>query len=79
MATTGNKVASDCGDRIRLAVRSYGLQKQLAAEVGISDTELSKFLDSQLPKLARLLSALGLEVVEAGEVDDLKRSLKRYL
>ena len=79
MATTGNKVSSDCSDRIRLAVRSYGLQKQLAAEVGISNAELSKFLDTQLPKMSRLISALGLEVVESGEVEDLKRSLKRYL
>jgi hypothetical protein len=74
--TTGKEVSAS---RIRAAVRSYGLQKQLAAEIGTSDANLSKFLDGQLPVFLRLLDLLDLEVVDRGEVDDLRRVLKRCL
>lgn len=74
--TKGNKVSVD---KVRNAVKAYGLQKQIAAELGTSDANLSKFLDSQLPLFGRLLEVLGLEVVERGEVDELKSVLKRYL
>ena len=75
MATTGNLVS----DRIRAGVKAYGLQKQLASELGMSDADLSKFLEGQLPKFARLLEALQLEVVDGGHVSDLKRVLKAVL
>ena len=75
MATTGNLVS----DRIRAGVKAYGLQKQLASELGMSDADLSKFLEGQLPKFARLLEALQLEVVDGGPVSDLKRVLKAVL
>lgn len=74
--TKGNKVSVD---KVRNAVKAYGLQKQIAAELGTSDANLSKFLDGQLPLFGRLLEVLGLEVVERGEVDELKSVLKRYL
>jgi transcriptional regulator with XRE-family HTH domain len=76
MATTGISVS----DRIRTAVKAHGgLQKQLAAELGMADPELSKFMEGQLPKFARLLDTLGLEVVEKGHVSDLRRVLKEVL
>lgn len=76
--TTGNSVSNSVG-LIRSAVKSHGLQKQLAYELGISDANLSKFLEGQVPMLGRLLEVLGLEVVEKGEVADLRRVLKRVL
>jgi uncharacterized protein YidB (DUF937 family) len=66
-------------NRLSEAVRSFGLQKQLAAEIGISDTELSRLLHEQAPRLIRVMSVLGLELADAGEVSDLKRVLKRCL
>ena len=76
MEITGKQVSAD---RIRLAAKSHGLQKQLAIEIGISNTELSKFLGGQLPKLALLLEALDLEVVAKGHINDLRRCLKEVL
>lgn len=76
METGGKQFASD---RIRQAVRAYGLQKQLAAELGMSDADLSKFLDSQLPRFVRLLDALGLEVVSSKHVAELRSVLKEVL
>ena len=76
METTGNKVSIE---KVRNAVKAYGLQKQIASELGTSDANLSKFLEGQLPTFGRLLEVLGLEVVEKGEVSELKRVLKRYL
>lgn len=74
METTGNSIS-----RIRAGVRTFGLQKQLAADLGISESELSKFLEGQLPRFQRLLDLLGLEVVPAGHVADLRRVLKEVL
>jgi hypothetical protein len=75
METTGNSIA----DRVRSGVKAFGLQKQLALQLGMNDAELSKFLEGQLPKFARLLAALELDVVDAGHVRDLKRILKAVL
>ena len=65
--------------RIRDSVRRYGLQKQLASKLGMSDSNLSKLLDGQLPVFLRLLDELGLEVSDPMEVEYLRRVLKRYL
>ena len=75
METTGNSIS----ERVRAGVKTFGLQKQLAAEMGVSDVELSKFLEGQLPKFARLLQALDLEVVDVGHLADLRRVLKTVL
>lgn len=66
-------------NRLAEAVRSYGLQKVLAQDVGLSDTELSRVLHEQAPKLIKVLSVLGLEIVPAGHVSDLRRVLKEVL
>ena len=76
METAGNKVSVE---KVRNAVKAYGLQKQIASELGTSDANLSKFLEGQLPVFGRLLEVLGLEIVEKGEVTELKSVLKRYL
>ena len=75
METTGNLIS----DRVKAGVRAYGLQKQLASEMGISDADLSKFLEGQLPRFAKLLSVLQLEVVDGNHVADLRRVLKQVL
>ena len=77
MESTGNSVSTLT--TIKASIKAHGLQKQLASDLGMSEANLSKFIDGQLPAFARLLSVLHLEVVERGEVDDLKRVLKRYL
>lgn len=74
MESTGNSISI-----IKSAIKSHGLQKQLALELGMSESNLTKFIDGQLPNFVRLLAILHLEVVEKGEVDDLKRVLKRCL
>ena len=74
MDTTGNSLAV-----VRAAIKAHGLQKQLAYELGMSEANLSKFIDGQLPVFANLLTILHMEVIEAGEVEDLKRVLKRCL
>ena len=74
MDTTGNSLAV-----VRAAIKAHGLQKQLAYEFGMSEANLSKFIDGQLPVFAKLLTILHMEVNEAGEVEDLKRVLKRCL
>jgi len=66
-------------NRVRAAARSYGLQKQLAAAAGMSDSMLSKYLDEQLPRLCVLLDLLGLEITDRGHVDNLRRVLKEVL
>lgn len=65
--------------RITESVRAYGLQKALAQDVGLSDTELSRVLHEQMPKILKVLGILGLEVVPADHVADLRRVLKEYL
>jgi hypothetical protein len=77
MESTGKQISTS--ERIKNAMRSYGLQKQIASELGTSDANLSKFIEGQLPVFARLLDLLDLEVVERGEVQDLKKVLKRCL
>lgn len=41
METTGNNLSAE---RVRAAVKAYGLQKQLAITVGMTDENLSKYL-----------------------------------
>ncbi len=65
--------------RVRAALAAYGQHKRLALDAELSDTELSRLLNDHLPKFTRLLELLGLEVVEAGHVDDLRRVLKQVL
>lgn len=65
--------------RLTEAVRAYGLQKALAQDVGLSDTELSRVLHEQAPKLIKVFSVLGLELVEQGHVNDLRKVLKEVL
>ena len=65
--------------RVRSALRGYGQQKRLAINIGVSESSLSKFIDGQLPVFLRLIDELGLEVVDRGEIRDLKNVLKRYL
>lgn len=70
MDATGNSLAV-----VRAAIKAHGLQKQLAYELGMSEANLSKFIDGQLPVFAKLLTILHMEVIETGEVEDLKRVL----
>lgn len=67
------------GDLVLAAVRSYGQQKRLASDLGLSDVELSRLLNDQLPRVCALLARLDLEVVPAGHVTDLRRVLKAVL
>ena len=41
----------------------YGPRKNLAFEVGVSDSQLSKLLNGSLREYSRILSALGLEII----------------
>lgn len=66
-------------DRVLAAVRGYGAQKRLAADLDLTDVELSRLVNDQLPKLCMLLAQLDLEIVEAGHVGDLRRVLKAVL
>ena len=74
-----NKLQVISLNRITDAARSHGMQKALAQDVGMSDAELSRLLNEQLPKVVRVLAVLGLEVVAADHVADLKRILKEVL
>lgn len=65
--------------RLQAAVRTAGLQKTIASDLGMSDTQVSRLLNEEAPRVIRLLSHLGLEVVEAGHVEDLRRVLKEVL
>ena len=76
METAGNNLSAE---RVRAAVKAYGLQKQLAIEIGMSDGNLTKYLDGQLTTFCRLLDVLGLEVVAKGHVNDLRKVLKEVL
>ena len=76
METTGKSISVE---RVRLSIKSHGAQKTLALELGTSDANLSKFLEGQLPTFGRLLDLLGLEVVEKGHINDLRRVLKEVL
>ena len=65
--------------RIQVAVQASGAQKNLALELGLSDTEVSRLLHQHLPQICRLIEHLGLEVVDAGHVEDLRKVLKVVL
>ncbi len=60
-------------------MRAYGQQKRLALDLEMTDVELSRLVNDQLPKLCALLAHLQLEVVPAGHVSDLRRVLKVVL
>lgn len=60
-------------------MRTVGLQKTLAADLGMSDTQVSRLLNDEAPRVIHLLAHLGLEVVDAGHVSDLRRVLKVVL
>lgn len=64
---------------VRAAVRAHGLHKQLAAELGLDDSTLSKLLEIQVPRILALLAALDLEIIPVGHVGDLRRVLKAVL
>lgn len=66
-------------NRLSEAVRAYGLQKALAQDVGLSDTELSRVLHEQAPKLIKVLSVLGLEIVDKDFVEALKKVVKNVI
>ena len=66
-------------DRVLAAVRGYGAQKRLAADLDLTDVGLSRLVNDQLPELCMLLAQLDLEIVEAGHVGDLRRVLKAVL
>lgn len=61
------------------AVRSFGAQKVLARDVNMSDAELSRLLHEQAPKLIKVLTVLGLAVVDADHVASLRAVLKAVL
>lgn len=67
------------GERVLAAVRAYGSQKRLALDLEMSDVELSRLVNDQLPKLCGLLGKLGLEVVPQDHVRDLRAVLKAVL
>lgn len=76
METTGKTISEE---RIKTAIKAHGQQKTLAIELQMSDSNLSKFIDEQLPLFCRLLDVVGLEVVQKGHVADLRRVLKEVL
>ena len=61
------------------AVRTYGAQKRLALDLDLSDVELSRLLNDQLPKFCALLDKLGLEITPRNHVRDLRAALKVVL
>ena len=61
------------------AVRTYGAQKRLALDLDLSDVELSRLLNDQLPKFCALLDKLGLEITPRNRVRDLRAVLKAVL
>lgn len=65
--------------RVNTAVHTYGRHKALAADLDMTDVELSRLLNDQLPRVCTLLELLGLEVVQAGHVADLRKVLKECL
>jgi hypothetical protein len=65
--------------RLQDAARQYGLQKQLAADLCMSDTEISRLLNEQAPKVISLMAKLGLEVVSTEYVSSLRKVLKETL
>lgn len=57
----------------------YGPRKNLAAQVGISDGQLSKLLNGSLREYCRILDALGLEIVQEDYVKALKIILQKEI
>lgn len=61
------------------ALASAGKRAALAAQVGISEGQLSKMVNGELHRFFQILSALGLEIYPAGHVEALERVLKAKL
>ncbi len=57
----------------------YGPRKNLAHEVGVSDSQLSKLLNGQLREYARILSALDLELVPKEYLKALKTIVQKEI
>lgn len=66
-------------DRITGALSSAGKRAALAADVGITDGQLSKLLNGDLRRFCQILSILGLEVHRAGYVRSLEDVLRDKL
>lgn len=66
-------------DVVVSAVRTYGSQKRLAVDLELSDVELSRLVNDQLPKFCALLDKLGLEITPQNHVRDLRAVLKAVL
>ena len=66
-------------DVVLAAVRTYGSQKRPALDLELSDVELSRLVNDQLPKLCALLDQLGLEITPRDHVRDLRAVLKAVL
>lgn len=65
--------------RLQAAVWVAGAQKAIAKDLDMSDTQISRLINDEAPRVIKLLAHLGLEIVEAGHVDDLRRVLKEVL
>lgn len=63
-------------DRIEERLTQAGSRKNLAHEVGISDSQLSKLLNGSLREYCRILEALDLEIVGVDYLKSLKTILK---
>lgn len=74
-----NNLREVSANRLQEAVRKYGLQKQLASDLMLSDTEVSRLINDHAPKLIALMTLLGLEVVSSDYVDSLKKILRESL
>jgi hypothetical protein len=66
-------------NRLQDAARQYGLQKRLALDMAMTDSEVSRLLHDQAPKVINLMAQLGLEVVSSEYVESLRRILKETL
>ena len=66
-------------DVVLAAVRTYGAQKRLALDLDLSDVELSRLLNDQLPKFCALLDKLGLEITPQNHVRAGRAVLKAVL
>lgn len=66
-------------ERVVTEIRAYGAQKRLAADLDLTDVELSRLVNDHMPKVCALLAQLGLEIVPHSHVKDLRSVLKAIL
>jgi lambda repressor-like predicted transcriptional regulator len=57
----------------------YGPRKNLAREVGVSDSQLSKLLNGDLRQYARILAALKLEIAPQEYLKALKTIVQKEI